>query len=440
MLNRLVRPTTIAGIKRLANQIKKAQQIKHHLALDIAGQAAGFDNYKHAQKFADHTGKIARTSPLYITKYWRDEKTYEIGRETHLVQLSKPLLETCKKKELKSIRGLGASRLVAEDHLVSDMLSHSQEFARDQIYKAARAIRFMEHTGLRPLKGHHEKYQNITRGLPNIDHDTDWYDPKSGQLILIDEPYNGVPNLDIRVDWAAKHNWYLRQSNWQGMYYPYSCGMFVATSASTGYDFDALMMKIDAIPAPMVPSVWLGESVGSHETFLSPTAKTPQDQRRAKSKATIYALPSKTTTPYRPYSLDPMGMHPRKPRGEMTLDTHIETGLLIKAILQSSAKPLDVNWKINHVRSTLEDWMCVEFRNEFPKDIDVIAVYYGGRGEKNSYERMASTPEAIIGLLNKLKNTMKKYYPECEPLRRLIEVINTSIKHMEKEIEQNEAA
>lgn len=48
MLNKIVRPTTIVGIKRLAKQIKKTKNIKLHKALDLASQAAGFDNYKHA--------------------------------------------------------------------------------------------------------------------------------------------------------------------------------------------------------------------------------------------------------------------------------------------------------------------------------------------------------------------------------------------------------
>lgn len=439
MLNKLVRPTTIVGIKRLATQIKKSRQIKHCLALDMASQAAGFDNYKHAQKFADQTGRIIRTHPLYITKYWRDQKNYKVGRETYLIQLSKPLLEICKKTELKSIRGLGSSRLVAEDHLVSDMLAHDQEFARDQICKSIRAIRLMEQTGLRPLKGHHEKFHDITHKLPNRDHHTDWYDPKNGQIILIDEPYDGVPNSEKRADWAAKFNWNLRQTEWQGMYFPYSCNMFVATDANNGYDFDALIDKINLMPAPLVETDWQGESVSSHDTFFSPAAKTPQDRRRAKSKGTMYAIPSKTTTPYMPYSLDPTGLHPRKPRGKMPLETHIETGLVIKTILQSRAKPFDVNWKINRVRSTLEDWMSVEFRNKFPKDFDVIGVYYGGHEEPNPYEDMGNTPEALIGLLSDVKRTLKKHYPNCQPLRRLISIISTCIE-LTKNDAQNDVA
>lgn len=440
MLNKLVRPTTIVGVKRLANQIKKTKNIRLHQALDLSSQAAGFDNYNHVRKLVDKTGRFVRSYPLYITKYWQDRDTYKNGRETHLIQLSKPLLEICKKTELKFVSGLGGSRLVATDHLVSDRLSQSQESARDHICKSVRGIRFMEHTGLRPLKGHEEIFHDITRELPDRDHDTDWYDPLNGQLILIDEPYKHAPDQMLRDRWARAHHWHLRKSQWQGMYYPYSCNLYVATDASKGYDFDGLMHKINAIPAPIVATDWQGESALSHDTFFSPAAKTKQDQRRAKSRATVYGLPSKTTMPYRPYSLDPSGSKMRKPRGKMPLETHIDAGFIIKAILESSLKPFDVNGKLNHVRSTLEDWMGIEFQNSFPEDFDVIAVYYCGRNENNAYADVATTSKALICLLEGLTQMVKKHYPDCEPLRKLINAINSGIKIIEQDYKKSQAA
>lgn len=440
MLNKLVRPTTIVGIKRLATQIKKSKGIKHCQALDLASQAAGFENYKHAQKSVNQSGRVARFYPVYITQYWRDQDTYKIGRETHLIQLSKPLLNICKKTELNLVRGLGASRLVSADHLVSDVLSHSQEFARGQVCKSIRGIRFMEHTGLRPLKRLDEKFHDITYELPNRDHDTDWYDPSSGQLILIDEPYELAPDTSNRTDWAAKHQWYLQKAEWPGIYYPYSCDLYAATDANRGYDFDGLMSRINAISAPMVATDWTGVSAPSHDTFYSPSATTSQDRRRAKSKATVYSLPSKTTMPYEPYSLDISGLQRRKPRGKMPLEIHIKVGLIIKAILQSGEKPFEVNWKLNSIRSTLEDWMSIENRGTLSEDFDVIAVYYDGRNQTNAFVDMANTPKALISLLEDVQEMMKKYYPDCEPLRMQIKAIDRCIKIIDKEVGKSRAA
>lgn len=58
------------------------------------------------------------------------------------------------------------------------------------------------------------------------------------------------------------------------MYYPHQCGLYVATDGRQGFDFDALMAKIDAIPAPAAEGDWIGESVLNHDVFVSPAART----------------------------------------------------------------------------------------------------------------------------------------------------------------------
>lgn len=44
----IVKPTTVAGIKSLARQLKSEQGISHATALDRAAHTAGYQNYKHA--------------------------------------------------------------------------------------------------------------------------------------------------------------------------------------------------------------------------------------------------------------------------------------------------------------------------------------------------------------------------------------------------------
>lgn len=50
MSSEAIRPSTLDGIKRLANSIKVERGIKHIPALEVAAQLAGFQNLKHAQK------------------------------------------------------------------------------------------------------------------------------------------------------------------------------------------------------------------------------------------------------------------------------------------------------------------------------------------------------------------------------------------------------
>lgn len=52
-----IKPTTLPGIKRLANQLKKASgTITHHEALYLAAQQAGYDNYASAVKMLVNKG------------------------------------------------------------------------------------------------------------------------------------------------------------------------------------------------------------------------------------------------------------------------------------------------------------------------------------------------------------------------------------------------
>lgn len=44
------RPTTLAGLKRLAKQFVKQKGIQHARALDLAAKSAGYQNYPHAQR------------------------------------------------------------------------------------------------------------------------------------------------------------------------------------------------------------------------------------------------------------------------------------------------------------------------------------------------------------------------------------------------------
>lgn len=69
-----LRPSSIEGIKRLADRIKRDQAIKHADALERASQAAGYSNYPHARHaltLQSTTAPVARHD-IHITAYWRD--------------------------------------------------------------------------------------------------------------------------------------------------------------------------------------------------------------------------------------------------------------------------------------------------------------------------------------------------------------------------------
>ena len=96
MLMKDVRPTTLAGVKSLAKQLKKAKSITHSDALELAAKAANCQNFSHAQR-ALPLGGIGHASPyVLLTSYWSDRKRgYLCGRETLRVELTKPILGHC---------------------------------------------------------------------------------------------------------------------------------------------------------------------------------------------------------------------------------------------------------------------------------------------------------------------------------------------------------
>ena len=259
MLNNSIHPSTLGGIKRLAKQIKKTKNITYLKALDIAAQSASFQNYTHARNQLPISLKTSKSShKVFFTVYWYDQKDYSTGREVLEIELSAPLLDLLTKDELRKSNGLEKFRLASPDHLVNDYVGYSQSEARNTICKAARTLMFVEATGLKPSSDSDAAYPNgdYKNKLPETDHSTDWYDPDTGQFILIDEPYLKPIVEGERAEWARKHNWLLQASMWPGMYFPGETSMFVATDASTGYDFEGLMAKIDSISSPVTAANW----------------------------------------------------------------------------------------------------------------------------------------------------------------------------------------
>tara|TARA_R110002111_G_scaffold115634_6_gene176600 strand:+ start:153 stop:1451 length:1299 start_codon:yes stop_codon:yes gene_type:complete len=426
MLNDNIQPSTLGGIKRLARQIKKANGVPHNEALDIAARKASFQNFRHARNQLQNSNVIKSINQLFFTVYWYDRKTYKSGREVLEIELSMPLLQIATKNELRKSSGLGWFRLASPDLFVKDDVSHSQEEARNYICKAVRALTFIEATGLKSSTEHNNAYPNGDRHnkLPKSDHSTDWYDPITGQFILVDEPYLEPVVDGERAAWAKKHNWHLQASKWAGMYYPGMSNMFVSTDASTGYDFKGLMAKIDSISYPVTVENWSGISTKGHDTFFSPlSVTTPQDKKRAVAKGTIYRFSSKKTVPMRSWDA---ADNERRPNAIMPIETHQLAARLIKALQQSAATPRGVDYRLSSIKSKLEDWFFSEHDSNVTNKFDLF--YYGGLDGNDPFVLKAQSSKGVISLLEELKSMLLEAYVDCEPLRRMIGKLDTSIK------------
>lgn len=149
-----VRPTTLAGIKSFASQLRRQNGVKYANALDIAARAANCTNFRNALTVLSDKGSIRPQPYVLLTIYWYDRaKGHERGRETLRIDLASPLHALGGKSALRHARGFGNLRMVADDHFVCDDVAHSQSYARERLCTAERSLRFMERTDLRP-SGH----------------------------------------------------------------------------------------------------------------------------------------------------------------------------------------------------------------------------------------------------------------------------------------------
>ncbi|SOC24605.1 DUF5623 domain-containing protein [Thalassospira xiamenensis] len=425
-----ITPSSIESIKRLAKKWQKAEGLPYHKALDKASQIASYQNYAHAISKLNRVPTIRNAPhPLFLTVYWEDRRTHSHGRETLKISLTKPFLDICSKSEMKRTRELYLLRCAAEDHLVADGIANAQDSARELICKAVRSIRFMEATGLKPSKSADLRPLNKKHDSepPRSDHVTTWIDPSARQLIMVDEPYLDPVVDEDRRTWATQRGWHLEASTWPGMYFPYNCALFVTTDASKGYDFGALMKKINSLPKPMIEENWAGSSANSHEVFISPQAKALPDMRRAKPKGTIFRVPSKKTVPM---SLRSVNENNRKPNAVMPFPIHQEIGRTIKSLL-TAGNLGDIAWsRMSSLRSQLENWLCTEHDERNFEEIDFLDVYYRGIDDDDPYVQLAQSKDGKVRMLGKINKLLKHHYPDCAPLKQALHRIDVSVKHL----------
>ncbi|MGF7170809.1 hypothetical protein FHS91_002497 [Sphingobium xanthum] len=425
MLIEDIRPSTIAGIKRLARRISKAEGVPHKEALERAARAASFENLKHAKAVLAAASRPP-AHQLFLTAYWTDRETYAIGRETLEIWLSKPLLDLCTKSEMRIVRGLSGLRLAAPDHLLEDMMCQSQDFARDQLCQAARALRFMEATGLRPCddRRQRESAARLDTDLPRKDHGSGWLDPATDSFVLVDEPYSDAKVSDERADWARRNGWQIRAAVWPGMYFPYRCALFVAVDTARGLDFEALMQRINALPDPVTTVDWSGVSVADHRLFCTPLTLSSQDRRRAKAKGTINPRSSSKTVPFHRSFIGAA----RKPNGKLSLAGHEAAGRMIAAVLQSRHKPWAVNEQMDKLCSILVDWLYADVPHSVLDRLhDPVDIYYSAAPDEALIVR-ADSAVGVVDILSDLKTLLAKAYPESAPLRRQIARITRASK------------
>jgi hypothetical protein len=405
-----IRPSSLDGIKRLAKILKRKQQLSHARALDEAAKAAGFQNLRHAQNSLPSPTGRAEKYPLYITAYWQT-KEGQRGRETLLVHMREPWCELLKARQLARCRELRHFRIDAADHLETASDINGQETARKIVCAAARALTFMEATGLRPATGRIQEFNRRTRGLPGRDHGSIWFYPEAGQFVLSDEPYHDDPEfVSRRVRWARDNALTITTPTWPGLYLPGFSALTLLAFEEFEAQLGVITENLNRLPFPIVAEPWRGESREYEPVFVSPAREASGRIKRARPRP-----------PYRGEIRNRAAAYGNvitgtqwRPAARMPVSAHREAGLLLNSLLNAPGLRARTYQQVDRVRSDLDEWVQREYTAAELSPEEFSELYY--RESQSSPLSADAIVEGVIVLV-------KTHYPDCAPRRSMLRTL-----------------
>lgn len=410
-----IRPSTVDGIKKLAKKIKRERNVPHTEALDLASRQAGFENFVHARREIE--GRLS-LFPVYLTAHWSDPRKRLqdrrwAGRELLKIRLSKPLAEVVARHQIGVARGLRGYRMEYLDHVEHLTDFTSREAAHESLVAAARALRFMEATGLRPVTTQvYARQMHLLDRMPAKDHVSEWFDPESSAWVFLNEPYaNRVEEgLARRSEWIERHGLYEVHPAWEGLYLPGECLPHLVSNNPTL--LTAVAKKLANLePLPSLDH--LPFEIGLNgEDFISPMREAAGKSRRPRPGPSYFDHKGS-----RPYGGRPGIRSRRRPIQSMSLNAHRVVGEFFQR-LASHALPWRLGNKVGRQRALLEDWADIELRNH-PGDDVSHDLYYGGP----SREAFPSSG-AIIEALAEVRALVEREYNDCKPRTELLAVLD----------------
>lgn len=438
MSSEAIRPSTMDGIKRLANSIKIERGIKHMPALEVAAQMAGFQNLKHAQNALKGGGNRPNTRPghrLYLTAYWRDKELETRGRETLSIWLGTLWSDLVTVAQLDHHRALSDFRPEGPDHLAVRYLTHSQSQARRDICAAARTLQFMDATKLRPSKSHSRAFpaDRSSTAVPGRDHYSVWYDRETKRYLFADEPYEMAVEGKVaeRAAWSERHGFAIAKPSWPGMYNPDGGSrLYLIADSAKGIPLAPIVAALDRLPAPIVEAAWDGESAPSTPIFFSPGAVARNEAAAAKAAVAEprkVARGPRNTVGYVQTFVGPQ----RRPKGRMPIEAHAQVGTLLKSVLVASHHRKGVYNRVNGIRSELDEWTQREYNHAELSSEQFFDLYYHESG--STFARALSPDERAIhvGSMERVKQILAHHYPDSPPLRALMKKLDAAIGSMQ---------
>ncbi len=419
MATSTVAPSTIDGIKRLAKQIKRAQNIPHHQALNLAANQAGFENLRHA-----HRQLVPETPlrhPVYLTAYWRENGVG--GRETFKVLLPAPLSDLIRLNQVRHARNLGHFKLEAPDHLERGTDTRSQELAKQELSGAERTLRFMAATGLRPVVTQNErKFVRAFHDLPGRDHSSEWISRENGHWVYLNEPYSH--NHGKGEQWAAQLGYEVITSTWKGLYFPDNAipTLFCANkalAAQLSHELDVLAAEGEQSSSSKTGNYW--------ERYVSPARLESGRQPPPRPMPAPRGIVRAGSLPYGARGGGETSMW--RPAVRMAVPLHQKVGSLLAA-LSNVPLPTLAHRRVLRVRSTLDDWIQMEY----PSDKEMSAeqfheAYYGHRNLP-----VVDGRAAHLAAIKNVIETLLAGYADCKARRDLLKQLGEARTAIEQHV------
>lgn len=418
MTNVRILPSTMDGIKRLAKTLKRELNLTHHQALDEAARRAGFENIRHAQHAIPAAPAAAPSlaSPaVFLTAYWRSPNGTS-GRETLRLELPIPLSEFGAPASLRKARNLGGFRLEFADHLEREVDLDTQANARSELLAAARTLRFMSVTGLRPAPQRLEsKLWSLFATLPTRDHPSCWVDPATQDWVFLNEAYTPATGYASAMNeintWATTNDVGFIAYRWNGLYAPGSTRPILFFRSDELMDrFGAQLAVLARDPAYQVDAAWNGLSA-AYEPFVSPARDRAGKRRRPRPAPAPRGVVRAGALPY---GATRGGMTSRwRPAAALPLHTHLAIGPLIAALC-SSALPKVAERRFAMLRSDLDDWLQMEYPGEKMTAEQFHSAYYG------THRDPIMTRDGQLAAADQIIRAIETGYPSCAPVKQAL--------------------
>jgi hypothetical protein len=310
-------------------------------------------------------------------------------------------------------RNLRHFKAEASDHLERKADLDSQTQAHQELFAAARTLEFMAATGLTPATNQKQYVQmRVARGVPRLDHPSAWIHVESGSWVFMDEPYS-KPGIEGRAEWASANGIAMVQPQWVGIYNPGMSRPFLFSSDA--HLLQTIAHQVRSLHLGATDSIWDGESGPYFSQFVSPARAATGKKRRARPMPAYRGVERKGALPYGASRGGETSLW--RPAERMPLEMHLQLGPIMSA-LNGSLKGVS-NGTTGSVRSTLDDWLQMEYPGEDEMtSAQFHDAYYGTQREPiEGRQRQLEALDRAIRLL-------RSGYADCAPRNEMIDQLN----------------